>query len=274
MTPDALPPAIASETSGPQGAALVRRLVKGSTLSGAPSVVDALAAVLNEHDTLYDWAGDQPQPRALRGRAPVFVAALPTTNAMVVVRHAWHGGLLAPITRDRFRGTGRAQTEFVISARLRTMGIPTTEVLGFAAYPTTFGFRTVDVVSRFVPEAFDLGTIAAGLVPEMHRDEALAATQQLLARLAKAGVRHPDLNVKNVLLTRASDGSLTAMIIDVDVVQWEPQRAAQESMQANVARLLRSMRKWRRQFGCDLPDDLLERFAGDAFRSVDTAVRA
>src|SRR5688572_8126297 len=67
-------------------------------------LVGALAAIVAQHGTLYAWARGQPQPRALSGRAPVYVATIPDhSHTTIVVRHSWHGGLLAPITGDRFR---------------------------------------------------------------------------------------------------------------------------------------------------------------------------
>ncbi len=151
-----------------------------------------------------------------------------------------------------------------MSAKLRAAGIPTTSVLGFARYDALWGLCRVDVVSAFVPDANDLGAVAAGLVPEMECAEALTATRTLLVRLAAAGVVHPDLNVKNILLTRGPDRALTAMVIDVDVIRWDPARSPAETMQANVARLARSMRKWRTHFGCDVTEQMLQQFMRDA----------
>ena len=250
------------------GAVLETRRLRRGDVSAVPTLVDTLATLIDAHGTLYEWAADQPQPRALRGRAPVYVAALPDAQGLVVVRHAWHGGLLAPITGDRFRGTSRAAREFITSATLRAIGIPTTDVLGFATYRAGFGFHRVDVVSRFVADAFDLGMIVAGLVPAVGCDEALAATQALLVRLAAAGVVHPDLNVKNVLLTRGSADALTAMIIDVDVVKIDTGLSPADTMHANVARLSRSMRKWRARFGCDITDATVEQFARTTLAST------
>jgi hypothetical protein len=256
-----------------------RRLAHGD-VSASHGLLDAFAAAIATHGTLYDWASLQPQPRALRGRAPVFVAMLPDTEETVVVRHGWHGGLFAPVTGDRFRHPTRAPREFAHSSALRAAGIPTTTVLGFARYRAGFGMCRVDVVSRFVPDAFDLGMIAAALVPQISLTAALEATLHLLHRLALAGVVHPDLNVKNVLLTREASPSsslssspssskvLQAMVIDIDVVQWQPQAQPQSVMQRNVTRLVRSMRKWRTQFGCDLTDVTLDAFTRDAMKRM------
>jgi len=261
----------------------VSRFVGGTEVVAHTRVVDALATVIQEHGTLYEWAAERPQPRALRGRAPVFVATLPTVDETIVVRHAWHGGLLAPLSRDLFRMPTRAPLEFAQSQRLRDANIPTTEVLGFARYKAEFGFRRVDVVSRFIPDAYDLGMIAAGLAPQIDRDAALSATIELLVKLAAIGVVHPDLNVKNVLVRHTRRDALEAMMIDVDVVRWDPHRQPIDVMRRNVTRLLRSMRKWRTHFGCDVADARMLAFerealaaassrpAGNAIASVPTA---
>lgn len=240
-------------------------------VSAPAPLVHVLAELVDRCGTLYDWAAEEPQPRALRGRAPVFVAALPDRSDTVVVRHAWHGGLLAPLTSDRFRRPTRAPHEYAMSARLREAGIPTTAVLGFARYDAAVGFCRVDVVTRFIPDACDLGMVAAGLVPEVACDEALTATRRLLVKLAERGVIHPDLNVKNVLLTR-DHGALTALIIDVDVVRWDPKRDPSDIMKTNIARLARSMRKWRTHFGCDVTEQMLQQFTRDVLASTPTRV--
>lgn len=237
-------------------------------VSAVPALADRLTALVKQHGTLYEWAANQPQPRALRGRAPVFVATVPDSNETVVVRHAWHGGVFAPLTTDRFRWPTRAPHEYAMSAALIAADIPTTHVLGFVRYRTWFGFCRVDVVSRFVPNAYDLGMVVAGLVPEIQCHEALAATQRLLVRLAHAGVVHPDLNVKNILLVRHPDESLTAMIIDVDVVRWRRDRNSLDTMQRNVDRLTRSLRKWHRHFGCDVTEAMLARFTNEALQAL------
>lgn len=238
-----------------------------------PGVLDSLVALVSEFGTLYDWAAERPQPRALRGRAPVFVATLPDREDTVVVRHAWHGGLLAPMTGDQFLLPTRAPVELRNSATLRAMGIPTSEVLGFARYAAWPGFRRVDVVTRFIPDAYDLGTIAAGLAPQIDRDEALAATIHLLVQMAAHGVAHSDLNVKNVLLQQRPRDQLEALVIDVDVIDVDATRAPSDTMRANVARLLRSMRKWRSQFGCDVAEARMAAFASEAMAAVPTRAR-
>ena len=249
------------------------RRVGRADVTALPSVLDDLDAILRHGDTIYEWAAGQPQPRAMRGRAPVYVATLPASQIPVVVRHAWHGGLLAPLTGDRFRRPTRAPAELAQSAALRAAGIPTTEVLGFARYPAALGLCRVDVISRYVDDAADLGMVLAGLAPLVDGETALSATQRLLVQLATHGVVHPDLNVKNILLRPAPDG-IEALIIDVDVVHWQPGRAPDDTMRRNVDRLTRSVRKWRRHFGGEVTDARIDAFAAQATAALRDAPSA
>lgn len=247
---------------------LATRTFRGGDVSADSALLDKLALLIETHGTVYHWAANHSQPRAMRGRAPVYVATVPGTDETVVVRHGWHGGLFAPLTGDRFRFPTRAPREYAMSNALHAAGIPTTQVLGFARYRSWLGWCRVDVFSRFVPDAYDLGMVIAGLVPDIECHDALRATRTLLQQLASAGVVHPDLNVKNILLIRSATGMLTAMIIDVDVVRWYTERAPHEVMQLNVQRLVRSMRKWHRSFGCVITEDMLKQFIDEAMRGV------
>lgn len=233
-----------------------RQQVGDCELVAADAVVAALGAVLSQHGTLYAWAAEQPQPRAMRGRAPVFVASVPMVGIDVVVRHVWHGGFLAPITGDLFRLPTRAPIELANALQLRAAGVPTTDILGYALYPAGAGFRRVDVVSRLIPEASDFGAVLAELAPGFSTAESIAAVRELLARLAAARAVHPDLNVKNILLSRQRR-RVEALVIDVDVVRFEATLSAAEVMERNIDRLLRSMRKWRTHFGADISDHMM-----------------
>lgn len=246
----------------------VTRTFAEGDLAARADVCDALMACIATHGTLYEWASAQPQPQALRGRAPVYVATLPDDGPTVVVRHAWHGGLLAPLTGDRFRRPSRAPVEFAQSAALRAAGIPTTEVLGYARYNAGPGFVRVDVVSAYVADTADLGMVLSDMVVGFEAAAALVATQRLLSQLARHGVVHPDLNVKNILVRRLSDGALEAMVIDVDVIEIDAARAPAVTMRRNVARLVRSMRKWRVRFGCSMSDPRIDVFATEALAAA------
>jgi 3-deoxy-D-manno-octulosonic acid kinase len=178
------------------------------------------------------------------------------------VRHAWHGGLLAPITGDLFRRPTRAPLEVERSIELRALGIPTTDIVGYALYDAMFGLARVDVCTAYVDDTADLGMILAGLAPALECDGALEATLRLLERLAAHGVVHPDLNVKNILIRTPSTGVPEALVIDIDVVRLGATPA--DAMARNVARLERSLRKWKTHFGCDVADQRIREFVAEA----------
>ena len=244
-------------------------------------VVQSMQQVLSTNASLYEWASKLPQTVSLRGRAPVYVGALPGIDAVVAVRHVWHGGMFAPLTKDRFRVPTRAGVELTNSLRLREVGIGTTEILGYVLYNAGPGLRRVDVASRYLPDTVDFGTVLSERAPRLLTASALPAVGSLLMSLAHHRVVHPDLNVKNILLQlpahNGMSGALTssnapdavsAFVIDVDVVRFDVHRSASDVMSVNLARLMRSIRKWRTRFGAVIGDDVIERLERDCHEAV------
>ena len=197
--------------------------------------------------TLYEAAARDPSARPLQGRGIAYAVALPATGVRAVVRHNRHGGMLAPLTRDLFLPPTRAPGELDISLRLRALGVATPEVLMYGTSPAPFPFRRADLVTREVEHGRDLATFMAHETPDDERRLAWSATRDLVQTMRDAGVRHHDLNVKNVLLAPAAWG-LEAFLLDVDRVTFHP-RGDGRVAAANVARLLRSARKWRDERG-------------------------
>lgn len=234
-----------------------RRLVGRTTVVAHRAMAGEVVGVVATHGTLYGWASELPQPRALRGRAPVYVAPLPRSGDLVAVRHVWHGGLLAPLTGDRFRLPTRAGRELAMSLALRGDGIATTEIVAYALYPAGPGLARVDVMTRYVPDAHDLGAILSGLAPGWSLEQAGSLVRITLERLAAHGYHHPDLNVKNLLLApSAPDG---ALVIDVDVMERRSE-PSDRVMARNRDRLIRSIEKWRARGDVRDADDALRRF--------------
>lgn len=214
---------------------------------------DAVAAILAA-GTIYDWASRCAERRAMHGRAVAW--AVPLANGKrVVVRHSRHGGLLAPVTGDRFIHPTRAPHELAASIWLSASEVPTPAVVAYALYPAGPLLRTADVVVEEVEGARDLGEVAAR--GDEAFDSALGATVILLQRLGAAGAFHPDLNLKNILL---SGDSMTpeAWVIDVDRVR---RTSRSRAMDGNVGRLVRSLRKWRAVRGAPITDEHITRIA-------------
>jgi 3-deoxy-D-manno-octulosonic acid kinase len=210
------------------------------------------ARALLAEGTLHDASARLPGARALQGRGIAYAVALPATGTHAVVRHNRHGGLLAPLTRDLFLAPTRAPHELETSRRLAALGVPTPEVLMYGVSPALLLFRRADVVTREIAGGRDLSHFLAGDASETDRSAAWAATRALLAAMHAAGVRHHDLNVKNVLIAPAEDG-VRAHLLDVDRVAFDAPGAARVRS-GNVDRLLRSVRKWRDERGARIDE--------------------
>jgi 3-deoxy-D-manno-octulosonic acid kinase len=234
-------------------AGFVRTHVGPIELVCADYAVDAARGILAE-STLFEYAERHPTARALAGRGVAYAATLPGNVERVVVRHNRHGGLLAPLTRDLFRPPTRAPYELRTSERLRRLGVPTPAIVGYAIYPAPLGACRVDVMSREVPDSFDLSTLLVD-PDQTRRREAWFATRVLLDALSDVAARHHDLNVKNVLLRHGPHGGFDAMVLDVDRVAFV--RTGAEAAAGNVARLMRSVKKWQTKHRAPISDDEL-----------------
>ena len=210
--------------------------------------------------SLYDYAASHPGRRELRGRGVAYAVPLPDGETRVVVRHSRHGGLLAPVTGDRFLPPTRAPHELRTALRLAEAHVPTPEVIAYATYPAGAVFRRSDIATREVVGAKDLADVLARADDGEARSTALDATAELLRALERAGARHPDLNVTNVLIVASHEVPARALVLDVDRVVFGARGDARIGA-ANVRRLLRSARKLRSNGRITVSDDELSRLA-------------
>jgi len=210
--------------------------------------------------TLYRWAALQPGARALQGRQVAWATRL-GNGAAVVVRHSRHGGALAAITRDLFLAPSRAPHELAVSQRLGAAGVATPVVLAYAVYPAVGPLCRADVMTAHVDGA-DLPAAWANAHSPVARDGIIDAVAALLRSLQAAGARHPDLNVKNVLISD-SGGAPLASVLDVDRVAFG--RAGDAGLaELNARRLGHSLMKWRALHGLDVSERQWNRLVDSA----------
>lgn len=227
---------------------------------------DAVRIAL-EAGTLYEYAARHEDARALAGRGIAYAVPLPD-GERVVVRHNRHGGVLAPITGDRFLAPTRAPHELSVSLRLARNGVPTPQILAYVVYRAGPLFRRSDVASREIRGARDLGAILT-TSDAAERRTALDATAELIGALSACGARHHDLNVKNVLLARADSRQpgLTACVLDVDRVEFG-RPGDSRITERNLQRFMRSARKWRELHEARIGESELARVAATVRRIV------
>ena len=189
----------------------------------------------------------------MTGRGTVY--AVPTTRGDWVVRHFRRGGSVASLLGDRYlvSGVPRPFQETMVSESVRGRDIPTPRVLAAAVYRAGPIYRG-DLVTELVPDASELAEVLfdgerSGLAATSDRKEALRETGTLIRLLAAAGVRHADLNAKNVLL-QWSGGSPTAYVLDLDRCKVGAEPVPVDGM---LRRLLRSLRKFERRTRLQVP---------------------
>lgn len=201
------------------------------------------ARALLTDGSLYTAAARTLSARALMGRGVAYAIALPVSGTRVVVRHNWHGGFFAPVTRDLFLPPTRAPHELEMSLRLAAAKVRTPAVVMYGVERVGGVLRRADVVTREIVGGRDLATFMMPDSDAGERERAWSATRLLVLALNAAGARHHDLNVKNVLIAPGTRGP-EAWLLDVDRVEFLA--PGDDRVRAgNAARLLRSARKWR-----------------------------
>jgi len=170
---------------------------------------------------------------AKHGRGPLERIAIP--DGVALVRPCRRGGLLGRLLGDKhFDGT-RFVHEIAVSEAVRRRGIPTPEILGGIRREVLPGLYRTEIVSREVPDSRDL---AEALRDPARTHDLLLAAARLVRQMHDAGLRHADLNARN-LLVRA-DGE--AMVLDLDGAELLDELPTRARI-ASLARLYRSLHK-------------------------------
>jgi hypothetical protein len=223
----------------------VRFLLSRAEVIAAAPLADAVRQALAQ-DPLYRYAERHPKRRVYHGRGEVYGAPLPAGGVRIVVRHSRHGGMFAPLTRDLFFSPTRAPDELETALRLADAGVPTPEIVAYAIYRAGPIMRRADIATREIPGARDLGDALAEAPDAAMRRAHLEHAARLMRALTDAGARHPDLNVKNILLASDAAGATMAYVLDVDRVEFA-KPGDPRITQANLRRLARSLRKQREE---------------------------
>jgi 3-deoxy-D-manno-octulosonic acid kinase len=242
------------------------RLVDGTVEAvGLSDLAEPLRRALDA-GSFYEYAEHHPDARILEGRGVAYAVPLPESTVRVVVRRSRHGGLLAPLTGERFLGRTRAPRELGTALRLERNGVATPRVIAYATYPDTALTRRADVLTAEVEGARDLAAEIMAADGRALGEDLVTAVAALVASMTIAGARHPDLNIKNILVTRYDGGAVHAQVIDVDRV-WFDQPGRPLVTERNLHRLTRSLHKWRRLHGLQVDDFDIQSIA-DAVEAV------
>ena len=170
------------------------------------------------------------------GRAGIRI--LEVAGTKLVCRKYSHGGLFRAFTRDLFFSARRSAQEVDVMLRLKQSGFPV--IAPFATITELGSFRKKLYLCTFLEEG------ATDLLEYLKRSgkkaRLLAAKRfaELLWELERSGVYHPDLHLKNVVLTPG--GSM--LFLDFDKASRRQIKAKDaESMLWRLARYVAKMQR-------------------------------
>lgn len=194
-------------------AGYTRARVGGTAILAVPEAVETVRQAIIRAGSLHEYAADLPSSFPLAGRGVAYVMEA-GPNERWVVRHYHRGGWLARRLGDRYFRTSRPRPfrELAASEAARSRGVPAPRVI--AAMVRSHGpFYRADLATEYIPESKDLyeATLGAAPLDADGRVAAWRAAGALLREAFRAGVTHPDLNLRNVLVSGGE-----AWLLDLD----------------------------------------------------------
>ena len=174
-----------------------------------------------------------------RGTTPVIQV---TTDTQVLLRRYRHGGTLACFTGTLFLGPSRALKELDVTARAELSGAPVPHGLCLVLWPVFGPFWSALIGTRMESQAGDLLVTLARIEDSEGRCQLLAEVGRAVRKLHDSGVDHPDLQLRNILVTRQEQRRV--VVVDLDRARFYPWGTMPTARRArNLGRLARSALK-------------------------------
>jgi 3-deoxy-D-manno-octulosonic acid kinase len=191
-----------------------------------------------------------------RGAVPCIEFDGPSKRALV--RKYRRGGLLRRVLPDMFLDRHRAFNELTVTLRAAEVGLPVADILGAVSLRVRGPLYRHYLVSRELTDCCDL---PAWFQQQGASDEHSAPVLRLVADTVRTmhdgGLKHGDLNLKNILVSSTEPGRI--YIIDWDKSTCASGPLTPDARQENVVRLCRSAEKLR-MLGIPVPDGFSDTF--------------
>ncbi len=189
--------------------------------------------------------GDGRFSRAGRGTVVMFRHE----NRRLVLKTYQRGGVPGRFVRDSYFYTGIEKTrmwqEFHLLQTLHAMGLPVPRPVAARCVLTTpFTYRGELVME----EIAGCRTLVDVLNDQPLAPETWRSIGKQIAEFHHHGIYHGDLNASNILLSQ--DGSVHLVDFDKSAIRSRYCGQTHGWQSANLARLLRSLQKFARRFGC------------------------
>jgi 3-deoxy-D-manno-octulosonic acid kinase len=188
----------------------------------------------------------------------------------MVFRRSRRGAMARVVLGDKFVGFhARMFREAAVTAHALERGVPAAEVLVAARERLVPGVYRGWVITREVGQSENLRTycdreVAAEAQDFEAKRAVLRAVAEAIRKLHDAGVDHPDLNLKNILVRTRAGAPPDVHIIDFDKTRIRADLSLPSRIR-NLARLFRSVVKLQASRRWLTPQDL-ERFLQAYFR--------
>jgi 3-deoxy-D-manno-octulosonic acid kinase len=171
------------------------------------------------------------------GRVPHAVVTLPG-GARVVVRGYRRGGVMRLVNRQLYFGGNRAFDELRAAERARVGGVRTPLIVAAVERPARVAGYRAWLATELVPGGRNLVDWLADEADDERRGAALREGARQIALMHAAGVAHPDLNLRNLLV--AGD---KVYLLDFDKAAGSAEPVAPARRERDLRRLARSARK-------------------------------
>jgi 3-deoxy-D-manno-octulosonic acid kinase len=181
------------------------------------------------------------------GREAHPVVVLPTGEKAVV--RAYHrGGLIQRVNASRYFGGNRAFDELRATERARTGGVRTARILAAIERPRTVGY-TAMLATILIPGSRDAAAWLGGAAGDGKLEMLREAGRQMSA-MHQAGVAHPDVHLRNLLVVDA-DGGPEVWLLDFDKARVHAGPVPRARRATDLRRLARSARKLNADVGAE-----------------------
>ena len=192
------------------------------------------------------------------GREAHPVATLPD-GTRVVVRRYRRGGMMRLVNHGLYFGGNRAFDELRATERARAGGVRAPVVVAAIERPARLAGYRAWLATVFVPGGVDLAAWLAGVGGDEARTRAvLREAGRQMALMHAAGVAHPDVNLRNLLVV-AGEGGAEVYVIDFDRADVSATPVSAARRERDLRRLARSARKLQAPIA---PDDWVAFYDG------------
>ncbi|HEU4452258.1 MAG TPA: lipopolysaccharide kinase InaA family protein [Longimicrobium sp.] len=180
-------------------------------------------------------------PTVAGGREEHPVVELPDGRRAVIRRYR-RGGMVRHFNRDLYFGGNRAFDELRATEHARAGGVRVPLVIAAMERPARVAGYRARLATVLVPDACDAAAFLAVAPDAGERREVLREAGRQIGLMHEAGVAHPDVNLRNLLVAEEG-GARTVYLLDFDRARVLGEPLSRTRRERDLRRLARSARK-------------------------------